>query len=44
MDWTNLKINVLTELEMKFQDREHQTFLSTTPVVGKSSRSPTHSS
>jgi hypothetical protein len=32
------------ELAMKFQDREHQTFLSTTPVVGKSSRRPTHSS
>jgi len=29
---------------MKFQDREHQTFLSTTPVVGRSSRCPTHSS
>jgi len=44
VDWTNLKINVLTELEMKFQDREHQMFLSTTPMVGKSSRRPTHSS
>jgi hypothetical protein len=32
------------ELAMKFQDREHQTFLSTTPMVGKSSRCPTHSS
>jgi hypothetical protein len=30
----NLKINVLMALAMKFQDREHQTFLSTTPVVG----------
>jgi len=29
---------------MKFQDREHQTFLSTTPMVGKSGRRPTHSS
>jgi hypothetical protein len=28
------------ELAMKFQDWEHQTFLSTTPVV----RNPTHSS
>jgi hypothetical protein len=44
MDWTNLKINVLMELAMKFQDRKHQTFLSTMPVVGKSSRRPTHSS
>jgi hypothetical protein len=44
MDWTSLKINVLMELTMKFHDREHQTFLSTTPVVGKSSRRPTHSS
>jgi len=44
MDWTNLKINVLMELEMKFQDRELQTFLSTTPMVGKCSRRPTHSS
>jgi hypothetical protein len=43
MDWTNLKINVLMELAMKFQGREHQTFLSTTPKVGKSSRRPTHS-
>jgi hypothetical protein len=32
------------ELAMKFQDREHQTFLSTTRMVGKSSRRPTHSS
>jgi hypothetical protein len=32
------------ELAMRFQDQEHQTFLSTTPVVGKSSRHPTHSS
>jgi len=32
------------ELAMKFQDWEHQTFLSTTPMVGKSSRRPTHSS
>jgi hypothetical protein len=32
------------ELVMKFQDRENQTFLSTTPMVGKSSRRPTHSS
>ena len=30
----NLKINVLLELAMKFQDREHQKFLSETPVVG----------
>jgi len=44
MDWTNLKINVLMELAIKFQDREHQTFISTTPVVGKSGRRPTHSS
>jgi hypothetical protein len=44
MDWTNLQINVLMELAMKFQDREHQNFLSTTPMVGKSSRRPTHSS
>ena len=28
-----LKINVLMELAMKFQNREHKTFLSTTPVV-----------
>jgi endonuclease V-like protein UPF0215 family len=34
MEWTNLKINVLMELAMKFQDREHQTFLYTMPVVG----------
>jgi len=32
------------ELAMKFQDWEHQTFLSTTPVVGKSSRRQTYSS
>jgi hypothetical protein len=44
MDWTNLKMNVGMELAMKFQDREHQTFISTTPVVGKSSRCPIHSS
>jgi hypothetical protein len=44
MDWTNLKINILMELAKKFQDREHETFLSTTPMVGKSSRCPTHSS
>jgi hypothetical protein len=31
-------------LAMKFQYQEHQTFLSTTPMVGKSSRRPTHSS
>jgi len=29
-----LKINVLMELAMKFQNREHKMFLSTTPVVG----------
>jgi hypothetical protein len=39
-DRTNLKV----ELVMKFQGREHQTFLSTTPMVGNSSRRPTHSS
>jgi hypothetical protein len=44
MDWTNFKINVLMELAMKFQDREHQTFISTTPMVRKSSKRPTHSS
>jgi len=44
MHWTNLKINVLMDLAMKFKDREHQTFISTTPLVGKSSRCPTHSS
>jgi len=44
MDWTNLKINVLMELATKFQDREYETFLSTTPMVGRSSRCPTHSS
>jgi len=44
MDWMNLKINVLMELAIKFQDREHQTFLSTTSMIGKSSRRPTHSS
>jgi len=44
MDWTNLKINVLMALAMKCHDREHQMFLSTTPMVGKSSRRPTHSS
>jgi len=32
------------ELAMKFQDREHQKFLPTTPMVGKSSKHPTHSS
>jgi len=31
---SNCKINVLMELAMKFQDQEHQTFLSTTPAVG----------
>jgi hypothetical protein len=30
----NLKINVLMELAITFQDREHQIFLPTTPVVG----------
>jgi hypothetical protein len=30
---TNLKTNVLMELAMKFQDQEHRTFLSKTPVV-----------
>ena len=30
----NLKINVLLELTMKCQDREHPTFLSTMPMVG----------
>jgi hypothetical protein len=30
MEWTNLKM----ELAMKFQDQEHQKFISTTPVVG----------
>jgi hypothetical protein len=44
IDWTNLKINLLKEMTMKFQDREHQTFISTTPMVGNSSRRPTHSS
>jgi hypothetical protein len=44
MDWTNLKINVLMELAIKFQDRERQTFLATTLMVGKSSRRPTYSS
>jgi hypothetical protein len=44
MDWTNLKINVLMELAMKFQNRERQTFLATTLIGGKSSRCPTHSS
>jgi hypothetical protein len=34
MEWRNLKINVLMELAMKYQDGEHQTFLSTTPMVG----------
>jgi hypothetical protein len=34
MEWTHLKIYVLMGLAMKFQDREHQTFFSTTPVVG----------
>jgi len=29
----NLKIHELMELAMKFQDREHQAFLSTTPMV-----------
>ena len=29
----DLKINVLMELAIKFQDQEHQSFLSTTPVV-----------
>jgi len=31
-------------MAMKFQDWENQTFLSTTPMVGRSSRRPTHSS
>jgi hypothetical protein len=31
-------------MAMKFQDWENQTFLSTTPMVGRSSRCPTHSS
>jgi hypothetical protein len=44
MDWTNLKVNIPMELAIKFQDRERQKFLSTTPMVGKSSRRPTHSS
>jgi len=44
MDWTNLKINLLMELAMRFQYREHQKFISTTSIVGKSSRRPTHSS
>jgi hypothetical protein len=44
MDLSNLKINVLMELAVKLQDQEHQTFLSTTPMVGKSSRHLTHSS
>jgi hypothetical protein len=44
MEWTNLKINVLMELTMKFQDWEHQMFLSTRPNVGKSNRRPTNSS
>jgi len=35
---------MLVELAIKFQDREHQTFLSTTPMLRKSSRRPTHSS
>jgi len=34
----------MMELAMKFQDREHHTFLSTTAVVGTSSRRLTHSS
>ena len=42
-DRTNHKINVLMELAMRFQDREHQKFLSITPMVGKCSRSPPHS-
>jgi hypothetical protein len=28
------QINVLVELAIKLQDREHQIFLSTTPVMG----------
>jgi hypothetical protein len=40
MDWTNLKINALMELAMKFQDREHQTFIATTPVIGKAQQTP----
>jgi hypothetical protein len=44
MDWKNLNINVLMELAIKFQNREHQTFLSTTPMVEKFSRRPTYSS
>jgi hypothetical protein len=43
-DWKNLKINLLMELAMKFQDREHQKFLSTTPMVGRSSKNPINSS
>jgi len=34
MELTNLKISVLMELEMEFQEREHEKFLFTTPVVG----------
>jgi hypothetical protein len=44
LDESQDKRSVLMELAMKFQDREHQTFLSTTPMVKKSSRRPTHSS
>jgi len=42
----NLKINVLMELAMKFQDREHRKFLSETPVVGnlEVQQTSTHSS
>ena len=42
----NLKINVMMELAMKFQGREHRTFLSTTPVVGnlQVQQTSTHSS
>jgi hypothetical protein len=29
---------------MRFQDREHQTFISTTPMVLQYSKRPTHSS
>jgi len=31
------------ELAMKFQGQKHQTFISTTPKVGKSRMCPTHS-
>ena len=46
MEWTNLEINVLMGKAMKFQDREHQTFLSTSQwwKIHKASKRPTHSS